>query len=162
MADVDDGPDREPVPDRAAVLAWVAGYQAAWRSPDLGRLADLFASDVHYLVSPWADPIVGLEALARFWEAERDGPDEPFQLASEVLAIEGRSAVVRVTVDYGPPTAGRWRDLWVLVFDSLGLVARFEEWPFAPDQPDGHEPGSPYGLRSPGLRPSRAPRAGGR
>ena len=32
----------------------------------------------------------------------------------------------------------RWRDLWVLRFDDDGRCRAFEEWPFAPDQPDGH------------------------
>jgi hypothetical protein len=32
----------------------------------------------------------------------------------------------------------RWRDLWVLRFDADGRCTAFEEWPFVPDQPDGH------------------------
>jgi hypothetical protein len=100
----------------------------------------LFAPDVVYVPSPWAQPLSGLAALSRFWERERDGPDEVFELISEVVALDGRVAVVRVSVHYEDVTSGRWRDLWVLLFDAHGRCTRFEEWPFAPGQSDGHEP----------------------
>jgi hypothetical protein len=74
----------------------------------------------------------GLDELARLWEHERAGPDEGFTLQSEIVAIEGRTAVVRVSVDYEDHAVGRWRDLWVLQFSTGGRCAVFEEWPFAP------------------------------
>lgn len=125
--------------DRSAVGRWVADYERLWRTPGTEQLAGLFTGDASYLPSPWAEPVVGLEAIARFWEAERDGPDETFTLASEVLAVDGATAVVRVTVDYAGRDGTVWRDLWVLRFAADGRCAAFEEWPFAPAQPDGHQ-----------------------
>ncbi|WP_063047296.1 hypothetical protein [Nocardia pseudovaccinii] len=124
--------------DRDTVEKWVGGYERAWRAPGTAMLEELFTRDVEYLVSPWADPIVGLEPLEVFWEAERSGPDEAFTMAAEVVAVEDSTAVVRVGVEYRWDTLSRWRDLWVLRFDSGGLCDRFEEWPFAPEQADGH------------------------
>jgi uncharacterized protein (TIGR02246 family) len=126
--------------DRATVEQWVAGYERAWRAPGTDALADLFAPDATYLMSPWATPAVGRDAIAELWEAERVGPDEVFTLAGEVVAVDddAGSAVVRLAVDYGDPVTSRWRDLWVLRFDGEGRCTAFEEWPFAPDQPDGH------------------------
>jgi hypothetical protein len=89
--------------------------------------------------SPWAPALQGLDELARFWEAEREGPDEQFTLASEVVTVEGDSAVVRLSVEYLGADTTRWRDLWVLRFASDGRCVGFEEWPFAPGQRDGHE-----------------------
>lgn len=122
--------------DRAMVDRWVARYEDAWRSEGTDRLAELFTDDVTYLASPWREPIHGLVALGGFWEAERDGPDEVFTMSPAVVAVDGMTAVVRVEVDYerGHP----WRDLWVLRFAEDGRLAAFEEWPFAPDTPDGH------------------------
>jgi ketosteroid isomerase-like protein len=125
--------------NRAEVERWVVAYERAWRTPGTEPLAELFTPDVSYLPSPWAPPIDGLEALGRFWEAERKGPDEAFDMTSEVVAVDGTRAVVRVSVDYGDPHFSRWRDLWVLRFTDDGLCAVFEEWPFAPGQRDGHE-----------------------
>jgi ketosteroid isomerase-like protein len=122
--------------DRDVVERWVAGYARLWRTPGTGHLGDLFDPDVTYLPSPWAQPVEGLDAVARFWEAERDGADEDFTMRSDVLAVDGDTAVVQVSVDYAD--GGRWRDLWVLGFAPDGRCATFEEWPFAPEQPDGH------------------------
>ena len=122
--------------ERSGVEAWVAGYEQAWRSPGTDRLAGLFTDDASYLPSPWAEPLRGLAAIAEFWEAERAGADEQFTMTSEVVAVEGEVAVVRAEVDYA--TGSRWRDLWVLRFAANGRAVSFEEWPFAPGQPDGH------------------------
>jgi hypothetical protein len=126
--------------DRGTVSRWVEAYERAWRSPGTGHLADLFSFDVSYLPSPWAPALKGFEQLAPFWEAGRDGPDEEFTLTSEVVAVEGNTAVVRLSVNYQGPDMSRWRDLWVLEFADDGRCARFEEWPFALGQADGHEP----------------------
>ena len=119
--------------DRAAVEDWVRRYEELWRTPGTDRLGELFAPGASYLTSPWADPVA---ELARFWEAERVSADEGFTMTSEVVAVDGATAVVRVAVDYA--TGNRWRDLWVLTFDDDGRCRAFEEWPVAPKQPDGH------------------------
>jgi ketosteroid isomerase-like protein len=118
--------------DRAAVERWVAGYEQLWRTPGTERLAQLFRPDASYRPSPWAQPIDGLDAIARFWDAERDSADEEFTMSSDVVALEEGTAVVRVSVTYGgPPGSSRWRDLWVLRFAADGRCTAFEEWPFA-------------------------------
>jgi hypothetical protein len=123
--------------DRTDVETWVEGYEWAWRTAGTDAVTALFTADATYSPSPWADPVVGHEALRAFWEAERDGPDEGFTLTSEVVAVDGRVAVVRVAVDYDD--GARWRDLWILTLDPTGRCATFEEWPFSPTQPDGHD-----------------------
>ena len=130
----------DPPIHRSDVSRWVRAYESAWRTAGIEALTDLFAPDVVYLPSPWAQPLRGLAALSRFWEAEREGPNEVFDLRSEVVAVDGNVAVVRVSVDYEDVTSGSWRDLWVLRFDAHGRCREFEEWPFAPGQTDGHEP----------------------
>lgn len=122
--------------DRAAVERWVALYVELWRTEGTERLVELFTEDATYLTSPWREPIGGLEAIATFWEAGRDGSDEVFTMASQTVAVEGNTAVVRVEVDY--ERGSRWRDLWVLRFATDGRVIAFEEWPFAPERHDGH------------------------
>jgi hypothetical protein len=125
--------------DRTDVIRWVAAYERLWRSPGTDQLPTLFAPEVSYLSSPWAEPVVGLDELAHFWDAERNGPDESFTMESDVVAVEGRTAVVRVSVAYDVAEMGTWRDLWVIRFTTGGRCATFEEWPFAPDAADGHE-----------------------
>ena len=94
--------------------------------------------DASYLASPWAQPLQGLEAIGRFWEAERVSADEAFTMSSDVVAVDEATAVVRIVVEYGASRDKRWRDPWVLRFATDGRCSRFEEWPFSPGQPDGH------------------------
>ena len=122
--------------ERVDVERWVGAYVEAWSTPGTDAIGGIFTEDATYSPSPWATPLVGLVSIGELWEAERDGPDEAFEMTREVVAVEGLTAVVRVSVDYG--TGNRWRDLWVLQFDQRGRCCVFEEWPFAPDQPDGH------------------------
>jgi hypothetical protein len=124
------------VVDRAGVAEWIEEYERAWRSPGTAALGTLFADGASYTPSPWAEPVRGLEELARFWERERDGAGEGFRMRSEIVGIDGATAVVRVAVDYDD--GERWRDLWIVTFDTERRCRTFEEWPFAIDQPDGH------------------------
>ena len=124
--------------ERSDVEAWVAGYVRAWRSPGTDPLTAIFTPDVSYLMSPWHPPVEGIEAVGELWDAERDGPDEAFTFASEVVAVDGDTAVVRAEVEYSGPDSSRWRDLWVLRFAPDGRCRAFEEWPFAPAKGEGH------------------------
>jgi hypothetical protein len=118
----------------ATVQTWIQSYERLWRTPGTDTLTDLFTTDATYKTSPWAEPIVGLPALAEFWESHRDGPDESFTMSSEVVAVDGPTAVVRVSVEYGG-SGDRWLDLWIIELDDDGRCTAFEEWPIAPDRP---------------------------
>ena len=122
--------------DRSDVERWIEAYERAWRTPGTEALLELFSPAATYSPSPWARAVEGLADIGRFWEDERTGPDEQFAMTHEVVAVDGSTAVVRVSVDYA--TDSRWRDLWVIRFDADGRCSAFEEWPFAPGQPDGH------------------------
>lgn len=117
--------------DRTDVTRWIDSYETAWRTPGTAVLAELFTADATYRQGPYRDPVTGLPAIAEMWDAERDGPGEGFDMVAEVLAVEGGTAVARVSVRYHRPVR-EFLDLWVLRFDDEGRCRAFEEWPFAP------------------------------
>jgi len=119
---------------REDVARWIAGYERAWREPGTELLGDLFTRDAAYRQGPYEDWVTGLAAIEVMWDAERDGPDEAFLMTSEVLAVDGPTAVARVEVWYGDPVEQEYRDLWVMRFAADGLCESFEEWPFWPEQ----------------------------
>ena len=127
---------------REQVAGWVAAYEQAWRAPGTGALAAIFTPDAIYRQGPYDEPVTGLPAIGGMWEAERDGPGEVFRMTSDVIAVDGDTAVVRVEVGYGDPVRQEYRDLWVLRFAGDGRCAWFEEWPFWPEQPHT-APGGP-------------------
>jgi hypothetical protein len=131
---------------RAQLVDWLAGYERAWRTAGTEVLADLFSDDATYSTAPYEDPHRGLASIREMWEAERHGPDEEFEMSSEVVAVEGETGVARVTVLYNKPAdrEGRlnrqrkeYRDLWVVRLDESGRCFHFEEWPFWPPGQQG-------------------------
>lgn len=118
--------------DSTGFLAWIDGYERVWRAAGTDGLRQLFHPDAVYLTTPYAEPVVGLDAIAVLWEEERDGPDEVFTMSREAVAVSGDVGVGRVEVAYGEPAGQHFRDLWVVQFDDEGLSVRFEEWPFWP------------------------------
>jgi uncharacterized protein (TIGR02246 family) len=99
------------VTDREKVSQWVAAYEAAWRASGTAALAGLFSDDARYLQSPYEEPVAGLDAIRQMWDQQRDGPDEVFTLATQILAVDGATAVVRAEVRYGDPVRQEYRDL---------------------------------------------------
>jgi uncharacterized protein (TIGR02246 family) len=122
------------VTDRDRVIAWIDGYERAWRTSGTTGLADLFTADVTYLQGPYETPVVGLPAVEEMWEAERTGPDEPFTMRYEIVAVDGDTAVARVDVRYGAPISQDYLDLWLIWLGPDGRCRRFEEWPYWPQQ----------------------------
>ncbi len=120
---------------RAGVTTWLEGYERAWRSTGTAALRELFSQDATYQLSPYDQPVLGLDAIATMWERERAGPDEQFTLSCEIVAVEADIAVVYAQVLYAGPPPRPYRDLWVLRFDQAGRCGAFQEWPFWPDQP---------------------------
>ena len=98
-------------------------------------LRQLFTEDASYRMSPYEDSATGLAAIAELWERERQGPDEPFEMRHEIVAVEGDTGVVRVEVAYRHPRPAEYRDLWIVRLGADGRCREFEEWPFWPGQP---------------------------
>lgn len=120
--------------DRIAVDAWVDSYERAWRTPGTESLRGLFTAEATYRMSPYEEPATGLVQIAELWERERKGPDEEFEIAHEIVAVEADTAVIRLEVQYGGPDRLRYRDIWVVRFAADGRCREFEEWPFWPGQ----------------------------
>ncbi|GAA1729109.1 hypothetical protein GCM10009809_25820 [Isoptericola hypogeus] len=118
---------------RDEVMAWVARYERAWRQNDVGAVAELFTELARYAPSPYDEPEVGHAAIEAFWPEEGG---TRFTMSADPVAVEGRSAVVRVRVHYSAPREQEYQDLWVLRFADDGRVEDFEEW--------AHWPGRPY------------------
>lgn len=120
--------------DRQSFSAWIEGYERAWRSPGVTTLRELFTEDASYRHAPYDEPVIGLDAIAVDWEAERDGPNEVFTMEWDIVAVEGNTGVATLLVRYGDPTTQEFRDVWVVRFADDGRCVEFDEWPFHPSR----------------------------
>jgi hypothetical protein len=125
--------------ERQTLAGWIAAYEQAWRTPGTDGLAQLFAPGATYSPGPFEPTTRGLDEIARLWEAERDSPDEPFRMTSEIVAVDGNTGVARVEVWYDGPPPRQYRDLWIVMLDGSGRCTHFEEWPTWPGV--GTQPG---------------------
>jgi SnoaL-like domain len=116
--------------DRARVMAWVSGYEKAWREDDVDAVDGLFTPAARYRRSPYEPPDLGQAGIRTLWREDAGGPG--FTMSAEVVAVEAWTAVVRVLVNYLPPDAQEYTDLWVLKFAEDGRVEDFEEWAYWP------------------------------
>lgn len=121
--------------DRADLARWIERYERAWRTAGTADLDELFTRQATYRPGPFEETVIGLEAIAAFWEAERDGPDELFAMRWQAIAVEGDVGVARIEVAYDGPPPLVYRDLWIVTADPDGRCRAFEEWPFFPGQP---------------------------
>jgi hypothetical protein len=112
-------------------MQWVGDYERTWREGDLSGVARLFTENARYRRSPYEESNVGHAAIQAFW---RDDEGKAFTVTAEPVAVEGRDAVVRLTVQYGEPTTQEYRDLWMLRFADDGRVEDFEEWAYWPQK----------------------------
>lgn len=126
--------------DREEVSRWLGRYEAEWRAPGTDGLEGLFTADASYLRSPYEQPVTGLAAIREMWLEEREDPSEVFTLATEVIAVDGPTAVVRAEVRYGDPVIQEYRDLWIIRLDDEGRCSWFEEWPYWPGRPYADAP----------------------
>ena len=118
--------------NRDDVLGWVRGYELGWRAGQPSAVESLFTEDARYLRSPYEEPLQGHQAIKDFWLADEG---ETFTMTSELVAVDGDAAVVRVEVHYGAPIRQEYRDLWLLSFADDGRVREFEEWAYWPGKP---------------------------
>jgi SnoaL-like domain len=123
--------------DRTQLSDWLEAYERAWRTAGTDLLAELFTGDATYSAAPYEEPHDGLDAIGRMWDAERLGPDEEFEMSSEIVAVDGDTGVVRIEVHYGEPRVKDYRDLWVVRLNDAGLCFHFEEWPYWPPDQEG-------------------------
>jgi len=56
------------------VQIWLDRYIAAWQSYDPKAIGDLFSENCEYRYQPWADPVVGRDAIVKNWLDHRDEP----------------------------------------------------------------------------------------
>ena len=113
---------------------WIGAYETAWRTAGTGALGRLFTEDATYRPGPFELTISGLDAIAEFWESERDGPDEVFSVAYGLVAAQGDTGVARVEVTYAGSRQRTYRNLWVIALAHDDRCRGFEEWPFHPEQ----------------------------
>ncbi len=116
--------------DHAGLARWLDDYVAAWKSYDREAIAALFAADARYRYDTYDPWVVGAEAIADDWLADRDEAGS-YDAAYEPFAIEGERAVAVGTSTYTAAdgsVARVYDNCFVMRFDDEGRCSEFVEY----------------------------------
>ena len=117
--------------DRNHFAVWLDAYVEAWRSNDPTTIARLFSQNARYFYGPYAEPVVGRDAIVASW---LEKPDEPNSWQAEYapLAIDGDVLVATGESIYFEPDGKtertRYNNIFVCRFDDDGRCREFREW----------------------------------
>lgn len=118
------------------VQRWLDRYVDAWTTYDPEEIGALFAENAEYRYQPWAEPVVGRDAIVKSWvepEGSASTRDEPgtYQAHYDAWAVDGDRATAIGESRYTNPD-GSFQALyynhWALRFDGDGKCVEFVEY----------------------------------
>jgi len=114
-----------------AFADWLRRYGEAWTAGDPAAAVALFSDDAAYHETPFGPPMVGSEAIRRYWtDGARDGQRE-VRFAAQPLAVSGDSGHARWQASFVRMASGALVELdGVLAasFAAGGRCREFREW----------------------------------
>jgi ketosteroid isomerase-like protein len=125
--------------DREQAQAWLDQYIAAWRSYDAGEIGALFSDDISYRFYPYAEPVLGREAVVESWLGDSDSStastrDAPgtYDASYTTVAVDGDVVVATGTSTYYDEPGGQvtqvFDNCFVMRFDDDGQCREFTEY----------------------------------
>jgi ketosteroid isomerase-like protein len=117
--------------DRNHFAVWLDAYVEAWRSNDAETIARLFSESARYFYGPYAEPVVGRDAIVESWLRNRDEPDT-WEAAYVPLAVDGDVLVATGESVYFESDRSsvrtKYSNIFVCRFDPDGRCREFREW----------------------------------
>ena len=112
----------------APLDAWLDRYAAAWAARDGAAAAALFTEDGRYDWGPFAEPLIGHDAIRDRWNAATADLDA-VRFAAEEIGRDGDRAFVRwqVQLDEADETV-ELDGVFVLDFAADGRCTPLQEW----------------------------------
>jgi hypothetical protein len=110
---------------------WLLSYGAAWQSGDAQAAIRLFADDAMYYENPFADPMVGIDAIHRYWsEGAGESQKDVCFTHRAIAVVEGKGlAHWRATFVRVPSGNQVELDGFLMAeFDAHGKCLVFREW----------------------------------
>jgi ketosteroid isomerase-like protein len=109
---------------------WMGLYRKASEDSDLEAAADLFSQDAEYYETPFSDPVIGREAIYRYW-SEAAQAQKDIHFSFEILDVKGNLGIalwkgefVSVKADSHVLLDG----VFLVEFDGQGQCKKFREW----------------------------------
>lgn len=109
---------------------WLEQYGRASAANDPQASAELFTQDAEYYETPFDPPLIGREAIYRYWERGAQTLKDK-DSAYEVLAVQDGRGLARWRAQFTVSQTGRRMALdcaFLVEFDETGRCRVFREW----------------------------------
>jgi hypothetical protein len=116
---------------REGFADWLERYGQAWRTGDPAAAGDLFSPDARYEENPFDEPMIGREAIIRYWDEGAGKAQKDVAFAFEILSVQDDSGVAHWRASFVRVPSGASVDLDGLLvarFSPEGVCYRFREW----------------------------------
>jgi len=110
---------------------WLDAYGLAWQSGDAQAAIELFTDDAAYYENPFDDPMVGKEAIHRYWNEGAGESQEDVCYSHKALAVAESKGLAQWQATFTRlPTRNQVEldGFLVAEFDGAGKCSVFREW----------------------------------
>ncbi len=110
---------------------WLALYGQAWEAGDPDAALELFASHAEYFEVPFAPPMVGHEAIRRYWSEGAKNAQRNVRFEARPIAFDGTTGYALWTATFERVPSGAFVELEGVLsaaFDREMRCKVFREW----------------------------------
>jgi hypothetical protein len=110
---------------------WLDAYGAAWQSGDAKAAIKLFSDEAEYYETPFDVPMVGCEAIYRYWDAGAGESQKDVLFSYQALAIVENKGLALWQASFVRIPSGNQVELdgfLAAEFDDIGKCSVFREW----------------------------------
>lgn len=114
----------------AALVDWLARYEAAWETRDAEKAASLFTPDATYHEMPFDAPIEGAAKIREYW-ARVTADQRDVDFSSKPVMVDDDTGVAEWSATFRTASTGATIELngvFVLQFDDAGRCTSLREW----------------------------------
>jgi len=110
---------------------WLKKYGKAWMEGNPGNAILLFSENARYYEEPFLPPMVGHDAIRKYWTEGAEEGQRDITFDFQVLTVSGDTGYARWQASFRRVASGRQVELDGVLsatFDGNGHCTEFREW----------------------------------
>jgi hypothetical protein len=112
-------------------VKWLDRYGSAWTNGDPDAVIQLFASEAAYYETPFGQPMVGAEAIRRYWTDGAQNGQRGVKFAATPIAINDQTGFAHWQATFQRVGSNVFVELDGILsarFDEMARCVEFREW----------------------------------
>ena len=125
---------------------WLDNYGAAWQEGDARAAIELFSDGAEYYETPFDEPMVGKDAIHKYWSEGAGESQTDIRFAYEVIAVLENGGLAQWHASFVRVPSGNHVEIdgiLIAEFDDGGKCLVFREWWHRRESEGGSSPSKP-------------------